>query len=83
MTKTRSSKTAIHASPVYQIDFTLRTQVKRDGQMYIRYGARPDAAEAQRPLARDYRCEGGNVSLSYREPPSQTEHYDLGLQGKL
>lgn len=79
----RSSK--IHGAPVYPVDFTHRVQLPKHGHIFIRYGARPDGAMMPqiRQLPDNYLSHGGKVSLSQREPPSQTEHYDLGLQGKL
>lgn len=42
-----------------------------------------EVGRRNRKLPGNYLSHGGKVSLSQREPPSQTEHYDLGLQGKL
>lgn len=69
----------------YPIDFTQRSQLVRDGHTYIRYGE-PDAANATAArvaLPANYDLGGGRVPRYPVQPPSETEHFDLDLQGKL
>jgi hypothetical protein len=70
-------KKPVKSKPIYPIDFSNRVQLVRGGHTYVRYGVPSDGS-----LPKHY-GSSGRVPLYGLQPPSETEHFDLGLQGKL